>query len=384
MHIKEVNGQTDIKQFLDLPLKIYKDNPNWIRPLDKDIEQVFDPAVNKFFRHGACKRWLLLGDRDAVIGRIAAFINKRYKQDQPTGGIGFFECINDQAAAHFMFDHCRKWLQEQGMEAMDGPINFGERDRWWGLLVEGFHEPLYGMNYHQPYYRELFESYGFKPYFHQLCFARKAHALFQKKFYHRHAALAADPDYKAVHIRKKELTAFAKDFCRIYNKAWGRHGGGKQLDERQAIRIFNEMKPVLDEHIIWFVYYRDEPIACWLNLPDLNQFFKHLNGKFGFWQKLQFFWLKKFGKCDRVVGIVFGVVPEFQRKGVDNYMIIEGSAGIRAMAGYKHYEMQWIGDFNPKMINVAESLETYQSRKLTTYRYLFDRNKEFKRHPILK
>jgi hypothetical protein len=51
---------------------------------------------------------------------------------------------------------------------------------------------------------------------------------------------------------------------------------------------------------------------------------------------------------------------------------------------YDEYEMQWIGDFNPKMINVAQGLgEAFQTRKLTTYRYLFDRTKEFKRHPIL-
>ena len=49
--------------------------------------------------------------------------------------MGFFECINDESVAFAMFDKCKAWLQERGMEAMDGPINFGERDRWWGLVV---------------------------------------------------------------------------------------------------------------------------------------------------------------------------------------------------------------------------------------------------------
>jgi hypothetical protein len=92
--------------------------------------------------------------------------------------------------------------------------------------------------------------------------------------------------------------------------------------------------------------------------------------------------------------MVVGIVPEFQGKGVDSYMVVEGSYVIQHLTFsngqpslgkllYDEYEMQWIGEFNPKMINMAEGLGTYRSRLLTTYRYLFDRTKEFKRHPIL-
>jgi hypothetical protein len=65
--------------------------------------------------------------------------------------------------------------------------------------------------------------------------------------------------------------------------------------------------------------------------------------------------------------------------------VVESAKLIQTPAvSYKEYEMQWIGDFNPKMVNIAQSLgEVFQSRRLTTYRYLFDRTKEFKRHPML-
>lgn len=179
----EVKTDADRKQFLELPVAIYKNDPNWIRPLDKDIEEVFDPAKNKFFRKGECSRWILKDDAGKNIGRIAAFVNSQYKNEQPTGGIGFFECINDQSAANFMFDHCRQWLQERGMEAMDGPINFGERDKWWGLQVEGFQPPLYGMNYNPEYYKSLFYNYGFNVYYEQICFALKVENRLQEKFY---------------------------------------------------------------------------------------------------------------------------------------------------------------------------------------------------------
>jgi hypothetical protein len=383
MQMHEVKTEADKKAFIEVAVDIYKNDPDWIRPLDKDIEEVFDPEKNKFFKRGECARWLLEDDKGKYIGRIAAFVNRQYKQAQPTGGVGFFECMNNQVAANFMFDFCKQWLQQRDMEAMDGPVNFGERDKWWGLVVEGFYSPLYGMNYNPSYYVPLFENYGFKTYFNQVCFGMKVKERLDERFYERHARIAADKDYRAVMIKKSRLEHFAKDFTYIYNKAWAGHGGGKSLEEKQVLKMFKTMKPVMDEHITWFVYYKDEPIATWVNLPDLNQYFKYMNGRFGLPEKLKFLWLKHFGKCSRFVGLVFGVIPDFQGKGVDAFMIIEGAKVIQPMARYDDYEMQWIGDFNPKMINIAESTGSHRSRTLSTYRYLFDRNKEFKRHPML-
>ena len=142
----------------------------------------------------------------------------------------------------------------------------------------------------------------------------------------------------------------------------------------------------MDEKVIYFAYYKNEPIAMFINLPDINQYFKHLNGKFGLLQKLEFVWRQKFRRSKKFVGVVFGIVPEWQGKGIDAYIIGECSKVVQVdPLLYTHYEMQWIGDFNPKMINVSESLgETFRSRNLATYRYLFDRTKEFKRHPIVE
>jgi hypothetical protein len=155
------------------------------------------------------------------------------------------------------------------------------------------------------------------------------------------------------------------------------------MEEKLVMKMFKAMKPVMDEHIIWFAYHKQEPVAMWVNIPDLNQYFKHMNGKFDLWQKLYFLWLQKFGKCDRFVGIVFGVIPEMQGKDLDAYLIVEGGNVIQKKYKYERYEIQWIGDFNPKMIHIAENLGTHISRKLATYRYLFDRNKKFERREIL-
>ena len=387
MQLTEVSDKRTAKEFLDVNVLVNKNDPNYIRPLDKDIDEVFDPKKNKAFRHGEAMRWILKDEDGELIGRIAAFTNKKYKNkgdDVPVGGIGFFDCINDQNAADMLFDVAKHWLMQRGIQAMDGPINFGERDRWWGLLVEGFEPPVYCLNYNPSYYRELFENYGFKNYFNQHCYALKVMERVQEKFYSRHALIAENPDFSARHIKKSQLEKFARDFTIVYNRAWAKHGGLKELGLPVVLKLFQTMKPIMDEKICWFIYYKNEPIGIWVNLPDLNQWFKYLNGKFDLFHKLKFLWVKKTKKCKKFTGLVFGIVPEFKGKGVDAYMIMEGAKIIQGQHLYDDFEMQWIGEFNPKMINVAESLGTYRSRLLTTYRYLFDRAKEFKRHPILQ
>lgn len=388
MQLTEVKDEKGAKEFLAVNVQLNKGNPNYIRPLDKDINEVFDEKKNKTFRFGKVKRWILKNDAGGYIGRIAAFTNKKYRNkgdEVPVGGVGFFDCVNDQQTADFLFDTARQWLQEQGMEAMDGPINFGERDRWWGLVVEGFQEPLYGMNYNPPYYKDLFETYGFRPFFHQICFGLKPKAPLVQKIWDRHEVFDKDPAFSARYIDKKNLEKFAGDFAAVYNAAWAGHGGLKELKKEQVLLMFNKMKPVMDERLVWFAYHHDKPIAIFTNLPDLNQWFKYLNGQFDLLHKLKFLWVKKTKPCKKFSGLVFGVVPEWQGKGIDSYIIAEAAKVVQTPEmPYEEYEMQWIGDFNPKMINVASGIgDAFQSRKLTTYRYLFDRSKEFKRHPLL-
>ncbi len=387
MLLTEVTDEKLARQFLEVPVHIYKNDPNFIRPLDKDILDIFNPKKNKAFRFGEARRWILTDGNEQVIGRIAAFINKKYKNkgdEQPTGGIGFFECINNQLAADMLFDVSKSWLMQKGMEAMDGPINFGERDRWWGLVVEGFKPPIYLMNYNFPYYKDLFENYGFKKFYNQICWHMFVQTELEPKFYEQYRKYSALPEYKTVHIDKKKIEKFATDFSVIYNKAWARHEGNKQMTKEVAIKMFKTMKPVIEEDLVWFVYYNDQPIACWINLPELNQIFKYLNGKFGLLSKLKFLWLKHRKICNKFTGIVFGIVPEFQGKGIDYYMIVSGANVIQSRKRYDELELQWQGDFNPKILNISKNIGAKHSRILTTYRYLFDRAKEFKRHPFLE
>ncbi|HEY5390569.1 MAG TPA: hypothetical protein VIJ57_00540 [Hanamia sp.] len=386
MQLFQVSDSASTKEFLKVPLIIYKGDPNFIQPLDKDVNDVFDPKKNKAFRFGECNRWLLKDEDGNLIGRIAAFVYKKYKNKgdtQKTGGIGFFECIESQEAADMLFDVSKHWLMQRNMEAMDGPINFGERDRWWGLVVEGFKPPIYLMNYNLPYYQSLFENYGFKTFFNQICFHMRVDTQLNNKFTEQAEKYNSLPGFSVVHIRKKNLRKFADDFCAVYNKAWAIHEGNKQMNNEVAFKMFQQMKPVIDEKLIWFVYKDEIPIAFWVNLPELNQIFKYFHGKFGLVEKLRLLWLRKKGLNDKFTGIVFGVIPEYHGKGIDYYMIFEGAKVIQHTTSYKELELQWQGDFNPRILNISKNIGAKPSRILTTYRYLFDRTKEFKRHPLL-
>jgi hypothetical protein len=389
MKIQEVTTSSEAKEFVNLPVRLYKNEPHWIRPLDKDIESVFDQKKNKTFRSGEGIRWLLLNDKNETIGRVAAFIDKKAVNkgnDQPTGGIGFFECVDDQQAAFILFDHCKKWLQERGMEAMDGPVNFGTRDRWWGLLIEGFDKPPnYQCNYNFPYYQNLFEAYGFQVYFYQLTFCRAVNGPVQPRLAEKAALTAEDPDYDFRFLSKTEMPRLAEYIHEVYNKAWAKRGDNPELNLQQAKLLVKQMKPILDPKLIYFGFYKGQPVSFFISLPEMNQIFKYVNGKLNWIGKLKFLWHTQMKTNRKAFGILFGVVPEHQGKGLDGAMVLKAKDVLQTQYNrYDEYEMNWIGDFHPTMINVVKQVGGVVCKKHATYRKLFDESKPFKRAPVLK
>jgi hypothetical protein len=388
MTIVEVKTPEQAKEFLLLPVRLYKHESRWIRPLDKDVENVFNAEKNKAFRHGECIRWIMTDANGQTIGRVAAFINTKTVHkgnDQPTGGMGFFECIKDQAAAFKLFDTCKNWLAAKGMEAMDGPVNFGSRDRWWGLLIEGFdREPNYQCNYNFSYYKDFFEAYGFQVYFYQLTFARKVKEPLAPRLAEKAQLVARDPDYNFRYLRKEEMDKLPEYIHHVYNNAWANRSENPELSLAQAQLMVKQMKPIMDRRLLYFGFYKDEPVSFFLSLPEINQIFKHVNGKLDWLGKLVFLWhtLRKTNR--KAFGILFGIVPKHQGKGLDGAMIMNAREVLQDQYNrYDEYEMNWIGDFNPKMINVVEQVGGVVAKRHATYRKLFDESKPFKRAPIL-
>jgi hypothetical protein len=388
MQIIEVTSKEDVRDFHLVPRVVYKHDPNWIPHLKQDIDKVFNPAKNKFFKNGSAVRFVLRDESNQPIGRVAAFINERtaHTFEQPTGGMGFFDCIENQAAAFLLFDAAKHWLQERGMEAMDGPINFGERNQFWGLLIENFTDPSsYAMNYNPPYYRDFFEQYGFGVYFEQYVYKRDLYLPAQPIFVRKYNQMAANPDYKITNIQGKSWETLAQDFMTVYNGAWGGHENFKMMTIESARKTIKALKPVVDRDIILFAYYKNEPIAFYINIPELNEIFKFIDGDLNWLGKLKFIIHKWLKTPDTMVGIVFGVVREFQGKGIEGALIKWTEDYIQlAHKRYQDTILTWIGDFNPKMLRVCENLGGRKFRTLATMRYLFDRNKSFKRAPMVE
>ena len=303
-----------VREFLDLPKSIYKGNPSWVCPFDDSIESVFDPSRNKLFADGEAIRWVAYDSSGRAVGRIAAFYDREhaYSYEQPTGGCGFFEAIDDQQLADMMFDAARDWLAQRGMEAMDGPVNFGSRDAWWGLLVEGYEfQPLYENPYNPPYYKDLFERYGFCNYFNQHTYIwRSGITENSNRIFDRAAHLHATPGYHVENIDMKNLEEAAENFRIVYNKAWALFSGVKPLGRDEAMRLMRMLRPIIDPRIVFFAYFNDEPIGFFIMVPDLNRLIGKFNGKFGWWQKLRLMWdLKVRRKCDRIFGIISVSLP---------------------------------------------------------------------------
>jgi len=387
LQLVDADGAAADKSFLDAGNALYKNDPYFIRPFDHDILEVFDPKKNKLLRAGASvKRWVLLDKNGKSIGRIAAFVNSRYlfSGGYKSGGIGFFECVDDQHAANKLFDAATEWLRNKGMQAVDGPINLGERDKWWGCLAEGFDDsPTYRMNYNPPYYNELFTNYGFQTYFDQLVYEYKVDEPVPEKFYERARRIEANPRYSFDHFRKKRLDQHAKDLADIYNAAWGKHEHFKLMSKEQALKSFQQMLPVMDEKLIWFGYYDGQPIAFFIMLPDFNQIVKKLNGKLGWWEKLLFKMHLMIGSVDRIQGLLFGVVPAHQGKGVEGATIIAAAKVVQPLKKYKSLEMTWVGDFNPKMIHMVEGLGATVTKRYKTYRLMLQPGLEFRRAAVI-
>jgi hypothetical protein len=373
MEIIEVKDRITKKDFLNLPREIYKNDPNWVCPLDNDIESVFDPARNSFHKFGSCTRWILRDGNGKIIGRVAAFIDERkaFHYEQPTGGSGFFECIDNQDAADLLFDTAKNWLLERGMKAMDSPINFGENDMWWGLLVDGFTPPSYGMNYHPPYYKRLFERYGFAPLYEQISNRVDVHRPFPERFTKIAEWVARKPGYRFEHLDKSAFKKYAADFIEIYNEAWKDFENFIPIEETSIRESFQKLKPIMDEHLIWFAYVNDEPASLLVIVPDANELIRNLHGKMNFLGKIKFLLNKYAQKNKKMRAIIMGTKPKFQKHGLESPMFIKVKEYVLPLNQYEELELSWVGGFNSRMIAIHEATGASFAKKHITYRLIF-------------
>lgn len=387
MEIIQVADQETISAFHELPLEIYKNDKNWVSPLRMMIEDVFNPQKNAGFIRGDACRWLVK-DGNRYLGRIAAFYDRSKIEDgnEQAGNIGFFECFDNQEAASLLFDTARNWLMSEGFTAMDGPVNFGENFFNWGLLVDGFQQQGFGMQYHPPYYKQLFNEYGFRTYYQQFSYHLNITSPdLPERFWKIAEWVAKKKDFHYKTFSFKEQDRCIDDFLSIYQQAWDKHGNYKPIERKDLKALIRDAKMVLEEEFIWYVYHKDEPVAFFMMIPDLNQILKHLkSGKLSLFNILKLIFLKKMKTMTRCRVLVMGVIPKFQGAGIESGIFWQLRQVLLKKSWYNEMELSWVGDFNPKMIALFNSVGSQYAKTHETLRYLFDRSRTFVRLPIIQ
>lgn len=387
MEIVPVIDKQTIDAFHDLPVDVYKNDPNWVSPLRMMIEDIFNPAKNAGYVHGDARRWLVKNG-EKYLGRIAAFFDRSKLEEgkETAGSFGFFECYNNQEAANLLFDTTRDWLKSEGFTAMDGPVNFGENFFNWGLLVDGYKQQTFGMQYHLPYYRQLFENYGFKTYYQQFSYRMDITSPdLPERFWKIAAWVAKKKDYTFKTFSYNKQDKCIDDFLTIHEQAWQKHTNYTPIDRKDLKTLLRDAKLVIEEEFIWYVYHKDEPIAFFMMIPDINQILKRIkNGKLNLFNILRLIYLRKRNVIDRCRVIVMGVIPKFQGAGIESGIFWHLRQVMLQKPWYRERELSWVGDFNPKMISLFNSVGAKHALTHETMRYLFDQTRPFERLPIIE
>lgn len=382
MKLQVVISSKQKKEFLNFPKRLYQDDPNWVCQLDIEIDGIFNPSTNSNFDHGEAIRYLLLDDNGKTLGRIAAFYDKKKLNHSmyPTGGCGFFECIDNQDAANMLFNAAKEWLAERGMKAMQGPINFGENYNHWGLLVEGFVQQAYALPYNFPYYQKLFENFGFRNYFEQYAY----HKILAEGFPERMVKFAEyteqRPGYSFKHFSFKKIDEFVDYFVEVYNKVWSSfHDNYTPLKREEIFELLKDAKPIIDEELIWFAFDKGNPVGLVVTFPDINQLLRKLkNGKLNLTNKLRFLYYRN-RVITRSRAFLAGILPEYQNSGIAAALFYQLIKVLNSKPNHTELELSWVGDYNPKMIGIYDKVGGVRKKKHITYLYLFDPSLKFER-----
>lgn len=303
-----VRTDHDVQAFHEVPEAIQGADPHWTPNLGHDVERIFDPKVNSLLAEGDCARWILLDDRNQIAGRIAAYHNGA---DQGLrGGWGFFECVEDQRAAQTLLDAAMTWLGAAGCQTAEGPVNFGEKDRFHGALASGFDSPTVYLDPHNPpYYIDLIEGYGMACK-DRITTSRVVAAdvdLEQMK-----KALTLQPLPKGLTVRAadlQDLDGLAQALHSVYKAAFAEQRRLRHVTVDDVRGFLQRAKPLIDPGALQLAWLGDRPVGVWGFIRDLNHGLRKAVRP-GLVEPLKF------------KATVFGILPEFQDCGVGLAMCV--------------------------------------------------------------
>ncbi|MBU2492708.1 MAG: hypothetical protein KJ571_08805 [Bacteroidetes bacterium] len=353
INFKIVKSKSDLKEFIKFAWKIYKNEPFWVPPLVMDKLNLLDKEKNPFFKHAEIELYIAYRNGEAV-GRIAAIKNDLHNKihNDNVGFFGFYECINDTDVSVALLDKAKTWLKEKGFSEMRGPANPSSNDEW-GLLLEGFDDsPRILMPYNPKYYITLLESYGLKKVKDLYAYKLENKKVLSSEKLKRVADIAKQRAGVTVRaMNKKDFNNELEKFKYVYNKAWAPNWGFVPLTDAEIDHMAKDLKPLIDPNLVLYVEKNGETVGAALVMPDYNFIIKKLNGKlfpFGF---LKLLTQNKKISWARV--ITLGLIPEFQKKGLDAVLYYE-IVNRAAQRGIYFGEASWVLEDNEMMKRGAE------------------------------
>lgn len=375
---KKIQSATDIDKFHNLPFHIYKDYPQWAPPFTDEIENTFNPQSNNFFQKGECERFLVL-EGDRTVARFAVMNTPERDEvlDPKMGGIGFIEMEESQDLADAIIDFAGGWHKKRGYHAMRGPINFGENDTYWGLLVENFDEPpIYGMFYHPPYYKQMLENTGAQKLDDHWSYKRRFDKPLPERMVKITNRIENRPGVELRPIDMKNIYRDAEYIRKIYNDAWSsqdiheREEEFTELTQETVETMVKKLKPVMIPDSVLLAFVNGEPASFIVCVPDLNEVSKETKGRLKWWHYPKLLWFKR--RVRHLRTLVFGTRPKFRKMGLEALTFIRGIEYTRAAAPTLEYlEGAWVSEKNWLMQRSLEALGCHHHKTHRTYYWTF-------------
>jgi GNAT superfamily N-acetyltransferase len=361
--LKRVKSKKGLREFVTMPLPLYKDNQHWVPPLISEQMALLTPGKNPFWENGERELFLAYRD-DQLAGRIAAVIsyghNKLY--NEKTGFFGFYESINDQEVAHALYDAVEDWLASRGMTHIRGPMNPHINEEI-GFVVEGFdQDPFILMPYSLPYYPELVTREGFKKVKDVYSFWADTSAGMPEKVERIVGLIKKRYNVTVRPIDMKNLEEEAALIKEVHDEAWKDNWGAVPFTDAEFEHVVRQLKTIAIPEMVPIVELDGKIVAMGVAVPDANQILRLANGRmfpFGFIKVL----LNQ-SKVNRIRIIILGVMSQYRRHGFDA-LVYHEIYRTAAKHGFKGGEFSWILEDNIKMIRVIEG---WGGKRTKTYR----------------
>ncbi len=368
--VRPVETAADRKTFIQLAPKLYAADPNYVAPLEFELSARLDAKKNPSLKESPHQLWIAWKD-GAPVGRIAAIMNKAHldQHKDDAGHFGFLDAPDDPALIEALINTAADWLRQKGAKKIAGPYNFSVNEEV-GLLVDGFDTPPYIMMPHgKPYYKERLEELGFRKAIdmHALEWLPRRDFIPEKRLRFVDKALNK-PSVSIRNLKAGDLLNDIRIIIDIYNDAWSDNWGFIPFGEDHARHMASELKPIIQEHNVVLCYYKDEPAAFGLVLPNINRAIHDFGGKLLPLNWAKFLWRLKVRGIDQSRMPLMGVRKHLQKKPVGAafaYKIIDMVNSANIDHGVTHSELSWILENNESMLSMLLEMG---SRIYKTYR----------------